>query len=252
MVAAILWIVTTYSAAAPYAKWVTDLSSPYERVRLNALTELGKCGPKAALALRAICNQTQTKSPKVSRAALETVEAIDPELYTPLREFVLATNNQERIDAAAALAKIKSRAKPASPLIVAAIKKEGVVSARYSRPLLASLREFGAPETSTIEAMLSIANQKNADLRLRMDVVSVVCEWHLREEAPAKHAVVAIAYGLATGDVEFTVHCLEQAGRIGASAEPLLPAIKRFKLESVKEVREAADIAVQKIESQYP
>jgi hypothetical protein len=102
---------------------VARLNSGTMEERVKSAADLAALGDKARPAVGALCDAAASPSQEVSRAALEALEKVNPELYKPI--FVLLVDEQAVNHRAAltTLAALGEQGKPATPIVLHEISR---------------------------------------------------------------------------------------------------------------------------------
>jgi hypothetical protein len=102
---------------------VDRLKSGTTEERLEAAADLAEMGEKAAPASRALCEMALNPTEKVSRAALQALKKVNPELHEAVFVLVVDGNAQNHQKALTTLAALADQGKPATPVVLREIHK---------------------------------------------------------------------------------------------------------------------------------
>lgn len=257
-------------------QFIKDLKNSDAKVRTNAAKSLGALGEKASAATSALCSATLDRSATVRRAALEALEKVNPELYSPISTIVLDNDGANLAKAIYTLAKMGQDAQPAIDFL---LSKFGAASnsptpfGSYSDSVffkdawkgysddLTRGRRLASWAEAFYRALITIAPEDERVIKLNKNVAS-------QRQIDPNHRMVAIRflYHRWAGDDEtkrkevyrflksaFTeaspsIEIIEMIADYGSLAKDFVPTLKRLKLSSDSEVREAAAKALEMIE----
>ena len=238
---------------------VKDLASKTEKTRLAAVQSLAALGPRAAPVLKDVCDRVVDKSPKVSVAALEAVEKIDPDLYKPLSGYLLDGKAQDRAKAIFELKKLGEKARPASAVFVSHLRSaldtlpvsKGAEKTRARTAAHEAVDVIAAVQPDDHDAVATMKRAAGAgcpDMRVRLTAVEYLVKWAGTDAERRKEVVPILGAGL-SGDKALAAQCAQYAGSYGSAAKSLLPVLKQLTQSPDMAVRNSAIVAVEKIDA---
>jgi HEAT repeat protein len=102
---------------------VAQLKTGTTEERLKAAAALAELGEKAQPAAGALCEAALSPSQKVSRAALDTLAKVHPELQKPVFVLVVDEKAANHLDALRTLSTLSEQGKPATSVVLHEIKR---------------------------------------------------------------------------------------------------------------------------------
>jgi hypothetical protein len=127
--------------------------SPNSQVRARCAEDLGKRGPAAKPAARALCLAMFDRSPRVRAEAGRALEQVFPQLYAPIAFLLANPEREDLLKAIAAIGRLKKDGNAATPILLAHLqaivtehqiltqKDQLTKAVAASREQLASIRE---------------------------------------------------------------------------------------------------------------
>jgi hypothetical protein len=243
------------------AALVKKLKDPKAKVRLESVEEIGKMGEGAAEAAKPLCDALLDRSPQVAEAALKALEEVRPDLYKPLSTMLLDIDGTKHEKAIAELGLMDKDATPVLNLLHIRLRREladgflpsgGFTS--IQKDLFHAIRRIDPDDGLTISHYKAIAAPGTQNVFARQASLVALRVWAGDDEKRRKELIPLAIAGLASDDSVFLVtgslqsYCIEMLADYGPLAKSALPALKKLKLNSLAEVREAATKAVDKIE----
>jgi HEAT repeat protein len=238
---------------------IRDLRSKDIGTRVNAVKKLAEKGEDAAPAARALCDAIGDSSPRVGMAALEAVEKVRPDLYKPLATMIVDEDERKQTRAIEELGLMGEKAAPCLGVIVTKLRKElagrrGVFHRSTVDACFKAIRQI-KPDMEAIKFLKLVAGSSTwgpsrRDAEPRLAAIVLLDEWTEGDEAKRK-AILPLVKG-ALDDKDCCIVCIRILGSYGRLAKDAVPQLKKLKLSSEEEVRDAAAAAIEKIESQPP
>ena len=259
------------------ATLVEKLKAKTAKDRLAAVEAIAEKGVAAEDASTALCNAMMDRDAKVSLAALEALEKMNPELYKPLRDLCLDTQLANKAKALLTLKELSGKASPSTDLLYsrfaalvemsfksgtgsfpggAAGKGSGMLLGENvdnnSEPLLLGIKYYDIlyafdPEEKRLDTLLHrVASEMNKSSNGRADAINRLHDIYNDDEARLKTLLPQLKAGL--NNPNMIVFCIQKYGKLGAISKDMLKTLKNLKLSNDSAVREAADKAVKDIE----
>lgn len=253
-------------------KFIKDLKNPDAKIRTNAAKSLMALGTEANAASAALCSATLDKSAQVRRAALEALEKVNPELYPLISTIVLDDDFHKRLSAIETLAKMGEDALPAVDFLISKFSVEssgegpfrGLVDSDAWRGyadggglLFSRWTSFPSAYYATL---VTVAPEDERVIKLNKKLAAerrgygymtalrfLYYRWAGEDETKRKevYRLLKAAFSESRPSIEI----IDMIGSYGALAKDFVPTLKRLKLSSSSEVREAAAKALEMIET---
>jgi outer membrane biosynthesis protein TonB len=102
---------------------VAQLKTGTTEERLKAAATLAELGEKAQPAAGALCEVALSPSQKVSRATLDALEKVHPELHRPVFVLIVDEKAANHLDALRTLSTLGEQGKPGTPVVLHEIKR---------------------------------------------------------------------------------------------------------------------------------
>ena len=204
------------------------------KVREAAARELARLRPVTPATVRALVAAADDASPGVRRATVRTLDKLGPRNRAMVAKLVTAIRDDDaevRTAAAEALKDLGPLLQMAVPQLVDALGHEDPPIREEAVHLL---RRIEPPTARIAEALEAALDDTSPHVRL-------AAAWGLRGKVEAER-LVEVSRTLLDADTkaELRIEALNLLATMGPSAEGALPAVKRLKADSNREVREAA------------
>ena len=221
--------------------------------RFKAVRDLAKLGAEAAPAAKELCDAiAYDKDARVVASALQALEKVRPDLYKPVSTFLVDAEFGNRIEALRELEKLGVNAAAASGIVSSKLllssSNTKVVPAAFFELKCDALKAMGDIEPSALQSIRAVASPLNSSGADRSRAIQFLGEWARGDDKRAKGLIDGLKFGLSDRSLIVVLACIRASGTLGAEAKALLPAIQKLKLSSDKEIREAAEEAVTKLE----
>jgi len=253
------------------AEIVGKLKSKELKVKLAAIEALAAMGEKAEPAAQYLCNAMMDSNVKVATASLEAIEKVKPELYKPLKMVCLDATAQVQVDGLRQLQVLGEAALPAFALLhlrfKTCLEKDNIsdrdwlslyvqdsrgidlvqgshkkISEFYNTALLAI-----NPESTELHAALRwCASSKNYSNRGKANAIRELAKQYDGDKDKLKTLLPLLKSGLA--DSKMQIFSITTLGQLQGVSRDFLPTLKKLKLATAQDVREAAEKAVELIE----
>jgi len=212
--------------------------------RVKAAESLGKLGPEAHDATRAICETVLDRQQKVRNAALNALEKINPDLHQAVTPLVLDENFRNRLDALEQIKKMGEEGRPATPVVIASMNslRPVFIGSEFKADLLIDTLMAIAPEDKeVVDALITW-------LLTELDATTIVrCAEVLPQTHSPKKAVPALLKSMSTrGGYSAAIQAL---GEIGPDAKAAVKPLANIILTNANpELRVAAITALRRID----
>lgn len=253
----LLALVCGVSPAADVDQLLKDLKDKDAKKRVKAATDLATVtdDDKAATAL---CEATNDPSSNVSKAALESLSKVRPDLYKHISTIVLDSNHRNRAEAAASLGGLGAKAKPAvrSLAIVAVTNstftgnvKDSSDIRRVGYEATKAIVAIGVTDADVADALAKVAVSPHAASSRKVAYEAIVAWAKESGNTDALFAVSKSWLGEADGKSHtFAVAACKALADFGAPAmKEFGPTLEKLKISKEKTVRDAAVDALGKL-----
>jgi hypothetical protein len=238
-------------------KLIKTLRDRYVEVnsKLKALKLLREKGESAADAATAICDALLDRSPQVAKAALDTLEKVRPDLYQHVSILLLDEDYSKRVEALRGLGLLGEKALPVTNLLLAGLRTELAKIGRFyssAEEYFSALRQIKPDSEETIKLYKTIAGSPAPrDWNLlrrypRLEAIQFLVEWAGEDTARRKQLLPLLKSAL--DDPVCVIPCLKIIGDYADLTKDFIPILKKLKLSSKEEIRQAASDALEKIE----
>ena len=251
-----------------------DLKGKDPKKRLIAAQDLGKLGEKAPFEVRqALCLALLDRNESLMKAALDSLQKIDPEFYRPLAIVLLNRSGNAREDqadvrrAVIEVGELRERGSAAEPVLVALLKQSFTAGeplldrpARYDETVceavMEALRKIQPRDLGTFSHLAHLTSPSaNQYAHVRVDALISLRYFaanYDRDES-VKEEIRRKSYQLFKGALnDPDPECVSQAARFvgeyGPEAKDALPILKKLKFSNNEAVRGAANAAITRIE----
>jgi hypothetical protein len=202
--------------------------------RIRAAEELAGLGERAAPAARALCEVAMHPSQKVSRAALQALEKVAPDLHEPV--FVLLVDNaaNNHLQALTKLGLLGDQGKPAVPVVFHQIKKcqeqlEDRAAPWDQQTLIEVI-------TKNLETLPKIAPEDRQVVKTVTDLTRFETQRPVRQ-TPFRDAGVRLLGELGEGHAEHRKQIVPTlANLLKEAAQQTNSAVERVALSAIEEV----------------
>jgi HEAT repeat protein len=227
-------------------------------------------GERARPAARDLCEAATDASESVRQAALEALEKVHPALHKNVLVLLVDDNSSNHIRASRAVAALGKDGAPAVPVLLAHVRwncsterdpQRAVFRIRYfdDDMLVADIGALGtvAPDepavVNTLVELTRFTDQFGGGYRVRPAAVGALLEVGKAYPGRRKQLVPALVAALdfrvnERHDEATCLAALAALGAFGPDAREALPALKKLKLSPRMTVREAAAVALGRIE----
>ncbi|HBI45884.1 MAG TPA: hypothetical protein DDY78_23970 [Planctomycetales bacterium] len=192
-------------------------------------------------------------SQKVATAALDSLEKVRPDLYKPLSTLVLDATPAKQLAAIKEIGLMGEKAYPAMSLLLARLRGE-LAKPAYRRGLselalayFAAIRQIKPDDAETIKLFKVMAGVSDRDSYARLESLIFLEDWAGEDESKRKEVLPLLNVGLDDGICQ--LNCIQTAGGYGVLAKDFVPKLKKLKLSSLEQIRDAAGAAADKIEN---
>ncbi len=240
------------------AAMIRDLNKGESAARIRAAEQLGKMGEAAKPAARALCSAATDDSKEIRGAAIEALEKVEPSLAEPVT--TLLVDGQNSYAAAQQIGRMGEKASPAIHVLIwnarhltgpasidiEALAKVGPTDPEAVRAIidfaLSQIDLRGRKGTTEKETALSVLGQLGQNQgSLRQEIVACLvkaltaCEAGLDGQQRYYHQTSALA-------------AIGSLAEYGPDAKEAIPALRRLKLNSDIQIRQATAAALEKID----
>jgi hypothetical protein len=260
---------------------ILDLQGKNDKDCIRAARSLARLGEAGRPAARALCAAALDRSDDVRQAALEALEKVHPRLYQPVLTLLVDRDQQNHTLACNKLVSLGRQASEGAPVLRAYILhhcSEHRPINRFPTDLhLFTIRQHSHLAASGVQALLKVAPNEDETIDLFISL-STLNNWNqplrnlaaeVRPSATQSLGEIAKAYpdkrkkivsALAnatdvkmtpnqnTSDHQNTLLAVKALGQLGADAADAIPTLKKLKLHSSQQIRQAASEALDKIE----
>ena len=232
-------------------KLIMRLRSKDTKTRVKAAETLSDMGENASPASEALCEAITAQSPQVATAALDAMQKVRPDLYTPLSTMILDGNENKQAAAIMELALMGEKAAPVLPVLRAKLRtvlaEDTVQGSRRSKACFDALQQIDPKDQETFKLLLVVASPQSRNSAAKLEAITLLCIIAGEDEASRKKILPVLKAGL--DDRTCLMKCMEVLGEYGELAKDALPQLKKLKLSSEETVRKAANVAVDRIEN---
>ena len=215
--------------------------------KVKAAEGLGKLGPEARDATRAICDSVLDPSRKVRNSALNALEKVNPDLHEAVAPLALDENPNNRLDAVERIQKMGANGKPATSLVIASYGNParpteiGSFEEQFKQQAIDTLISVGPEEREVVDALIFWLFS-DQDVRMRDRCAEVLPQTHT-----PKRTVPALLKAMSAGIVRLPA--VEALGEIGADAKAAVKPLANVMVsDSDAAVRLGAIKALDKID----
>lgn len=238
---------------------IGTLRNPILKKRIQGAQALGQMGPDAKDAAQALCEVLiLEKSPLMKQATIEAIEKIRPDLYKPILALLAG---QPSTQAILELGSMGEKAAPTVPILKTLLRLEvssGLASrygydfGRYSDQYLAkacflALEKIVPDDLEQVRIWLAIAAPANKSAFGRITAIQKLGFIAAKKPELRNQLLPTVYVGLKNEDCQLSA--VKALGLFGAEAKGAIPDLRVLKLSSNSTIREAAGIALDKIES---
>jgi HEAT repeat protein len=237
------------------AALIKGLRNKQSKIRIKAAEDIGKLGEEAAPAAKPLCNAMMDGSAKVATAALDSLEKVRPDLYKPLSTLVLDSTPAKQLAAVKEIGLMGEKANPAMKLLLARLRTELSRPRSYNQRGLsemslayfAAIRQIKPDDAETVKLFRVMAGLSDRDSYARLESLIFLEDWAGEDESKRKEVLSLLNVGL--DDAVCQLNCIQTAGGYGVLAKDFVPKLKKLKLSSLEQIRDAAGVAADKIEN---
>ncbi len=250
------------------ASSVKALGDKDEKVRLDAVENLGKLGPAAKPACAKLF-QTLTDAPRdYSQAAFEALEKIDKNAYQVAIKFFIdgSSDPRKKVEAVHDIAAMGEEAKPFLTFLKATyemsyyhtfVSREGPkknyphgrafsdLACLAPHEILLALHKVDKQDKHLAGYVLTVLKLDSAKGKLSEAALTLVAD--VNADAADKASALS-AFSLATTNEMLTVRAIEELAKMEAEAKNAIPALRKLKLSPSPKIREAASLALEKVQ----
>jgi HEAT repeat protein len=244
-------------ASPELAALIKNLHDKQSKVRIKAAEDIGKLGEEGAPAAKALCEAMMDRSPKVETAALDSLEKVRADLYKPLSTLVLDATPAKQLAAIKEIGLMGDKPGPAVNLLLTRLRSElakpqyalrGRGLSEISLAYFAAFRQIKPDEPEAIKLFKVMAGVSERDSYARLESLTFLEEWAGEDESKRKEILSLLNAGL--DDAVCQLNCIQTVGGYGALAKDFVPKLKKLKLSSIEQIRDAAGAAADRIENQ--
>jgi len=237
---------------------IRNLKSSFTADRIRAAQELAKIGEDAKPAARALCEAAVESNVKVATEALEALEKVWPSLHKNVVIILAEKEPRKRAEAIKDILLLEEDGDAATPVILENLKRHIATSNDFFGAdesvafSIDALKRYAAKSTSFVNALLTAAGPLNSKGNNR--ALALIALGDLAEENPKSVPQIkkTLLTGMGDRNPKVRVAALKGIANLGKNAKDTatLNAIKRLKLDSEAEVREAATASLDKLQNE--
>ena len=235
-------------------KLIMRLHSKDIKTRVKAAETLGEMGENATSASESLCEAITDQSPQVATAALDAMQKVRPELYTPLSTMILDRDERKQAAAIMEFALMGEKAAPVLPVLrvkLRTVLSKDTIGQRdlspRSKACFDALQQINPQDPETFKLLLFVASPQSKNSAAKLEAITLLCIIVGDDEASRKKILPVLIAGL--DNKKCLVKCMEVLGEYGELAKEALPQLKKLKLSAEEDIRKAANVAVDRIEN---
>jgi HEAT repeat protein len=226
---------------------VKDLKSKNAATRMKAVTRLADLGEEGKAAAPALVEFMLESWPRNREKFLDTLEKIDGESQTHILSFLSEMEAEKKLAAVEEMENLGPEGKACLPLLLKFfyLDRMGKLTQDFSfaQRIIPAMIKINPEDKAVIAAVLSAVSVQGRipDSVLRQKAIEAAKELKVDPKLLVK------AYTSALNDPMSRLQAIEAMGLMGKEGTDALPVLMKLKFDMTKEVREAAQTAIEQI-----
>jgi HEAT repeat protein len=212
--------------------------------RLRAIESLGEMGQKATSASRDLCALLLDPEQKIQVTSIDALKKVNPKLHNVVNPIFTRPTGVNHMTTLLAMRAMGAAAKPATPVLIW-FKELHAKKPNFPGDEIVLTLARVAPDDLVVTKKFTLWIQNDANKKTRIAIAKALPT--MTEGKSAAPTVASILKSSKTADIK--VACAQALGELGRNTPGIIEALTEAKTDSDAAVREAARIAIGRVQA---